>query len=194
MTDITVSVTLTVKHEHLLRQAVRQQLLDAHIDAQDADPFLDHNLIPITEVARLAIDTGETPVGCEVHDSWAEIERRPPMHGIVAQLLDGTETPGAYLEACRVRLGRRDPCVVQNIDFQGPVVWIAWIEANTKGAGKKLMERVCANADQRGILLVASMEDNGSGKLRAWYEQFGFTVDEAGWTQIERLPRALASA
>lgn len=71
---VAVTVTLEIQDEAALRREVRQQLLDAGIEQEDAEAVLDANRINLAEVARLAIDRDLRPAGCQVHDSCAELE------------------------------------------------------------------------------------------------------------------------
>lgn len=194
MTMVTVSITLAVTNERQLRRAVRDHLVECNIDEAEADSFLDGDLVPLAEVARLAVDQGDNVEGCDIHDSWASVDAPAAPQGIVAQLLEGTDTPGAYIEACRMRLGGKSLNVSQNSEFPGPAVWIGWLNSSIKGAGATLMQRLCANADRQGVLLVAALDDNGSGKLAGWYTQFGFIQDPCGGEIIERLPRVMVNA
>jgi len=71
---VAVTVTLQIEDEAALRREVRQQLLDAGIEQEDADAVLDANRIHLAEVARLSIDRDLRPAGCQVEDSCAELE------------------------------------------------------------------------------------------------------------------------
>lgn len=71
---VAVTVTLEIQDEAALRREVRQQLLEASIEQEDADAVLDANRISLAEVARLAIDRDLRPAGCVIHDSCADPE------------------------------------------------------------------------------------------------------------------------
>lgn len=89
-----------------------------------------------------------------------------------------------------IKLGSLEPDqhAADHWNHDGPEVWLEWIESRKKGAGAEAMRKLVAEADATNTLIRGSLDDNGSGKLEAYYRQFGFTRDSAGGDIIERPP------
>jgi GNAT superfamily N-acetyltransferase len=60
-----------------------------------------------------------------------------------------------------------------------------------KGAGRAALERAVAAADEAGLPMLVSAQDNGSGKLFALYEEAGFEAIPGHPTLMSRSPRGL---
>lgn len=111
------------------------------------------------------------------------------IHAVLDDLRRAAKTDGVKIQICK--LGKNDHAA-QYWDHDGPEVWLSWIESRVKGAGAVALRKLVDAADRHNVMLRAALDDDGSGRLKAYYAQFGFQLDPAGGDIIERPPVAPA--
>lgn len=96
--------------------------------------------------------------------------------------------PGVALGLKRLQPDEHATMYFGHSELGGSEVWINWVESTIKGAGYRALKRVVDLADDLDVVLRLSCDDDGTGRLIAYYERLGFHVDPAGGEIMERVP------
>lgn len=105
------------------------------------------------------------------------------------ELRQARREPGVALGLKRLQPDQHATMYFGHAEHGGDEVWINWVESTIKGAGYRALKRMVDVADEHDIVLRLACDDDGSGRLIAYYERLGFHVDPAGGEIMERVPR-----
>lgn len=109
------------------------------------------------------------------------------IQAMLDEMRSAAKTDGVELRICKLQ---KNAHAAQYWDHDGPEVWLQWIESRIKGAGALALQKLIEVADRHNVMLRAALDDDGSGRLKYYYAQFGFRLDPAGGEIIERPPGA----